>query len=143
MEYRVVVDTVVFVRSLLNPLSYSGRVIFTHTDQYRLILSAPVIREILEVLQRPEITRKIRFVAGMDTKRVLDLLSQAELVQLSEIPQASRDPKDDKFLATAVMGEADYVVSEDRDLLDLGEYRGIKIVDVETFLKLLKEDKAQ
>jgi putative PIN family toxin of toxin-antitoxin system len=101
------------------------------------------LSEILEVLQRPEITRKIRFVAGMDTRRVLDLLSQAELVQLSEIPQASRDPKDDKFLATAVMGEADYVVTEDRDLLDLEEHQGIKIVDVDTFLKILNEDKAQ
>ena len=143
MGHSVVIDTVVFVRSLLNPHSASGRVIFAHADEYRLILSAPIVREILEVLQRPEITSKIQFVAGMDTRRVLDLLSQAEIVELSSIPQVSRDPKDDKFLATAVAGEADYVISEDRDLLDLGEYQGIKIVDVATFLKILNEDKAQ
>ena len=143
MGHSVVIDTVVFVRSLLNPHSAPGRVIFAHTDEYRLILSAPIVREILEVLQRPEITSKIQFVAGMDTRRVLDLLSQAEIVELSSIPQVSRDPKDDKFLATAVAGEADYVISEDRDLLDLGEYQGIKIVDVATFLKILNEDKAQ
>ena len=63
-------------------------------------------------------------VAGMDTRRVLDLLSQAELVEISTIPADSRDLKDDKFLATAVLGQADYVVSEDRDLLDLGECQG-------------------
>ena len=143
MGHSVVIDTVVFVRSLLNPHSAPGKVIFAHADEYRLILSAPIVREILEVLQRPEITSKIQFVAGMDTRRVLDLLSQAEIVELSSIPQVSRDPKDDKFLATAVAGEADYVISEDRDLLDLGEYRGIKIVDVATFLKILNEDKAQ
>ncbi len=144
MGHRVVIDTVVFVRSLLNPYSAPGRLIFAHADEYRLILSAPIVREIVEVLQRPEITNKIRFVAGMDTRRVLDLLSQAELVELpADIPQVSRDPKDDKFLATAILGEADHVVSEDRDLLDLGEYRGIKIVDVATFLKLLNEDNAQ
>ena len=40
----------------------------------------------------------------------------------SVYPQVSRDPKDDKFLATAVASEADYVVSEDRDLLDLGAH---------------------
>jgi putative PIN family toxin of toxin-antitoxin system len=96
----------------------------------------------VEVLQRLEITNKIRFVAGMDTRRVLDLLSEAELVELPlDIPRVSRDPKDDKFLATAVVGEASYLVSEDRDLLDLGEYQGIKIVEVATFLKFLKEDK--
>jgi putative PIN family toxin of toxin-antitoxin system len=144
MSYSVVIDTVVFVRSLLNPYSFSGKLIFAHAVEYRLILSAPVIREILEVLQRPEITNKIRFVSGMDTRRVLNLLSQAELVELSSIPpQVSRDPKDDKFLATAVLGEADYVVSEDRDLLDVGEYQGMKIVNVATFLKILNEDKAQ
>ena len=143
MRYSVVIDTVVFVRSLLNPFSFSGRIFFAHADDYRLILSAPIIREVLEVLRRPEITQKIRFVAGMDTRRVLDLLSEAELVEVSDIPQISRDPKDDKFLATAVAGEADYVVSEDRDLLDLGEYQGIKIVDVGTFLKILNKDKAQ
>ena len=144
MGHRVVIDTVVFVRSLLNPHSAPGRLIFAHADEYRLILSAPIVREIVEVLQRPETTNKIRFGAGMDTRRVLDLLSEAELVELpADIPQVSRDPKDDKFLATAILGEADYVISEDRDLLDLGEYQGIKIVDVSAFLKILEEDKAQ
>jgi putative PIN family toxin of toxin-antitoxin system len=139
MRYSVVIDTVVFVRSLLNPYSFSGKLIFVHADDYQLILSTPIVREILEVLNRPEITSKIRFVAGMDTRRVLDLLSQAELVELSDIGQVSRDPKDDKFLATAIAGEADYVVSEDRDLLDLGEYQGIMILDVSAFLKILEE----
>jgi uncharacterized protein len=139
MRTSVVIDTVVFVRSLLNPYSAPGRLIFAHAQEYRLILSAPIVREILEVLKRPEITRKIRFVAGMDTRRVLDLLSQAELVELSDIPAVSRDPNDDKFIATAVLGGAEYIVSEDRDLLDIGEYQGIKIIDVATFLKILTE----
>lgn len=99
----------------------------------------PIVREIVEVLKRPEITSKIRFVGGMDARRVLDLLSQAELVEVAQIAQVSRDPKDDKFLATAVAGEADYVVPEDRDLLDIEEYEGIKIVDVGMFLKTLEE----
>jgi putative PIN family toxin of toxin-antitoxin system len=71
--------------------------------------------------------RKIQIVAAVDTRRVLDLLSQAELVELSDISQISRDPKDDKFLTTAVAGEAAYVVSADKDLLDLGEHQGIKM----------------
>jgi predicted nucleic acid-binding protein len=38
---------------------------------------------------------------------------------VADIPQVTRDPKDDKFLATATAGEAGYLVSEDPDLLDL------------------------
>src|SRR3954466_3942243 len=142
MRTSVFIDTVVFVRSLLNPYSAPGRLIFAHAEEYQLILSAPIVREIVEVLQRPEITRKIRFVAGMDTRRVLDLLSQAELVELSDIPAVTRDPNDDKFLATARAGGADYVVSEDRDLLDIEEYQGVKIIDVATFLKILTESES-
>ena len=126
-NYSVIIDTVVFVRSLLNPLSFSGRLIFAHADEYRLILSAPIVREILEIIQRLEITDKIRFVEGIDTRRVLDLLSEAELVELpaDNIPQVSCDPKDDKFLATAVLGDADHVVSEDGIYWILGSIRGI------------------
>jgi uncharacterized protein len=62
---------------------------------------------------------------------------------VADIPQVTRDPKDDKFLATAMAGEADYLVSEDRDLLDLGEHQGIKIVDVATFLKTSDEGESR
>ena len=54
----------------------------------------------------------------------------------------SRDPKDDKFLATAVRAGADYLVSEDQDLLVLGEHEGVEIVDAVTFLRLIEREPA-
>jgi predicted nucleic acid-binding protein len=48
-----------------------------------------------------------------------------------------RDPKDEIFIACAVEGEADYIVSWDKDLLDLGQYQGIKMVRAETFVAIL------
>jgi putative PIN family toxin of toxin-antitoxin system len=99
-----------------------------------------MIREILEVLQRPEITRKFRTVADFDLGRVLDLLAQAEVLETTELSAVSRDPKDDKILATAAAGSADYIVSEDRDLLDLVEYAGVRIVDTASFLGILLND---
>jgi len=39
------------------------------------------------------------------------------------------DPKDDKIIAAALESQASYIVSEDRHLLDLGEYQGIKIMN--------------
>jgi predicted nucleic acid-binding protein len=53
-------------------------------------------------------------------------------------PEISRDPQDDYLLALAVVHEADYLVTRDRDLLDLGEVVGVKIVDPVTFLALLR-----
>lgn len=136
---RAVFDTVVFVRGLLNPYSHSGNLVFAHADDYALVLSEPLVREILEVLRRPEITRKIRAVSGMDMGRLLDLFSQAELVEPATIPPVCRDPDDDKVLATAVAGRVDVIVSADKDLLDLAAFQGITIVDVGTFLSMLEE----
>ena len=135
---KVVFDTVVFVRSLLNPFSRSGRLVFECADDYTLVLSPPLIREILEVLQRPEITRKFRAVEDLDMRRVLDLLAQATIVELDDVPAISRDPKDDTILATADVGDVDYIVSEDRDLVILKAHGRAKIVDTETFLRLFE-----
>ena len=135
---RVVFDTVVFVRSLLNPYSQAGKLVFAYADGYALVLSEPVVREILEVLQRPEISRKIRAVAEMDMGKLLDLFSQAELVEPTAIPSVCRDANDDKFLATAVAGGVDVIVSADKDMLDLEVYQGIVIVDMAAFLGMLE-----
>jgi len=41
---------------------------------------------------------------------------------------ACRDKADNRFLEAAVAGKADYIISSDRDLLDLKEFEGIKIL---------------
>lgn len=135
---KVIFDTVVFVRSLLNPQSFWGRLVFKHTSDYRLIVSPQILVEILEVLQRPELTAKFPVLQGRDIKTILQIIGQAEVVEVSNIPSVSRDPKDDKFIATALKAKAHYLVSADLDLLDLKAYAGVKIIDAETFLKLLE-----
>jgi hypothetical protein len=134
---RVVFDTVVFVRALINPRNRAGQLVFTRANEYTLVLSPPIIQEILEVLSRPEISRKFRAVAGIDLRRVIDLFAAGEIVEFDETPSVSRDPKDDKFLVTARLGKAEFLVSEHRDLLDLSPYEGIEVVDTVTFLRLL------
>src|SRR5262245_9087729 len=110
---KAVFDTVVFVRALINPHGLWGRLIFAHYARYQLCLCQPVVEEIVEVLHRPELTRKFRTLPGLDVGAVLGLLAQALLVEPAAIPPASRDVKDDKFLATAIAARAQYLVSED------------------------------
>ena len=74
---RAVFDTVVFVRALINPFGVWGRLIFQHGHAYALIISPPVVEEILEVLHRPELTRRFRSLAGLDVARVIEILDQA------------------------------------------------------------------
>ena len=135
---KVVFDTVVFVRCLINPHSLWGRVVFSHYQDYQLFVSPPVLREILEVLRRPELTRKFRAFARLDVDRVLELLATAQVVEIPIIPSASRDLKDDKFLATGETGQVDYLVSEGQDLLVLKVFKGFKIIDTKSFLAILE-----
>lgn len=135
--HRVVFDTVIFVRSLINRSGLWGRLVFTHGERYRLIISEQIAVEILEVLHRPELTRKYRGVASANLQTILDILASAEIVAVGEVPAVSRDPKDDKFLATATQAGAEYLVSEDQDSLVLQEYEGVRIVNAATFLDFL------
>jgi len=131
-------DTGFFVRSLINPSSRCGRIVFEYSDRYRLFVSEPVVREIVEVLNRPELRRKFNSLAALDFRRVLELMGEAEVVELSQTPAVSRDPKDDKFVATAVAAEADYLVTEDNDLLVLEDYGRTVILSTAEFLGVLE-----
>ncbi len=135
---RVVLDTVVFVRALINPHSQSGRLLSDYADQYTLLVSKPTTQEILKVLQRPELVRKYKTLGRINLRQMIDLVTQAEFVELGEIPSIVRDPKDDAVVATAIAGQANYIVSEDDDLLDLKQVSGIPIVDTRTFLEQLE-----
>jgi putative PIN family toxin of toxin-antitoxin system len=86
---------------------------------------------------------RLRSVSATDRERFIDLLTEQEVVEIDDVPAVSRDPKDDKFLATAVAAGAHYIVSEDRDLLDLVEYQGVQIVDAAAFLSILQQEHEQ
>ena len=59
--------------------------------------------------------------------------------QLPEISVIERDPKDDMIIACAVAASANYIVSRDKDLLDLGKYQDIQIVAPENFMQMLRD----
>jgi putative PIN family toxin of toxin-antitoxin system len=137
---RVVCDTVVFVRALINPKSRAGRLLFDFAGSYILIISKPTAKELLEVIQRPELTRKNNSLAKVHTRRVIDLLSRAEAVEIGAAAPVVRGPKDDIFVATALEALVDYLVSEDKDLIVLGTRLGVPIISTQTFLEILERE---
>ena len=135
----VVLDTVVLVRGLINPYGVWGRVVFERAGEYRLVVSPPLLAEYLEVIARPELTRKFRSLPN-HMRDLLDLLSRADVVTFDTLPAFARDPKDAHVLATALHGAVDYLVSADNDLLDLGTYAGIPILSAPAFLGRLEDE---
>jgi putative PIN family toxin of toxin-antitoxin system len=136
---RAVLDTDVFLRGLLNPHSRCGTLLEEVAQRYTLVLSPALIQEILEVLQRPWLRRKYPRLAGLDLSGLLALFEQAEVVESDRVPKVCRDPDDDQILACAAHGQADFLVTEDHDLLDLATYRAIRICRPAEFLARLEE----
>lgn len=139
---KAVIDTVVFVRALINPHSRSGRLLFTDLlDRYTVVLSAAIIEEILDVVFRPILhSRFPQMASPPHVQAILELIQGAEVVEPAVVLHVCRDPSDDKFLECAMAGSADCVVTEDLDLLDLRQFEGIKLLTVAEFVKLLETE---
>jgi len=135
---RVVLDTVIFVRALINPKGRLGRLLFEHADKYVIVLSPEIVKEILDVINRPELHRRFPEMADLPRMDlVLSRLEEAEVVEPRERLDVCRDPNDNKFFECAVAARADYIVSEDKDLLVVAEYKGIRTVSAAEFLTIV------
>ncbi|MCI0495429.1 putative toxin-antitoxin system toxin component, PIN family [candidate division KSB1 bacterium] len=129
-KIKAVVDTNIFVSGIISPKGPPRKIIVVAKDRkFDLITSAQINEEILEVLHRNHIYEKYHL-----TEQVIDdicaLLYEGSLIieGLYSIKFGAPDLKDDKFLATALEGNADYVVSGDPHLLNLGCYHKIEII---------------
>lgn len=59
----------------------------------------------------------------------------AELVKVSAQVNVCRDPKDNFLLALAIDGTADYLLTGDKDLLDLVQLGTTRIITITQFLE--------
>lgn len=65
---------------------------------------------------------------------MLALVEAGVLVDITESVEICRDPKDNMILELAICGNADVIVTGDKDLLDLDPFRGIVVVTPQTYL---------
>jgi putative PIN family toxin of toxin-antitoxin system len=72
---------------------------------------------------------------NIEISEILNLMAvHAEIIQSSTLPdQVCEDPDDDKFIACALSGKVDFIISGDKKLLQLSEYEGIRILKPRTF----------
>ena len=137
---RIVVDTSVLIRYLIKPSVAIRDLIEVRWlgDEVQMVTASELIEELAGVLERDYIQALIHPPEG---QALLDAIHiKAEIVPpLGTIPTYSRDPKDDKFVACALVGEAEYIITVDKDLLVLEALQGVRMVTPDEFRALLKE----
>ena len=136
MTLRVVIDTSALVSYLLTRGKIMRLIIAAWQEgEIDLVASPQTIAELTAVISRPEIFQ--RSVAPF--ANLIESLSQwlVHVPGKLDLAGACRDPKDDKFLACAVEGQAAYLISSDQDLLDVGMYQNVAILNPGQFLAAL------
>jgi putative PIN family toxin of toxin-antitoxin system len=145
---KVVVDTNLFVSGSIlkrgNP--YELLEAWRH-KAFVLLMSDVLETEIAEVLVRPEIKEKYH-LTDEEVADTLRLLKTDALLTspAPTLPVVLRDPKDEKVLAVALGGQAEYLVTGDGDLLavkDSPDLLGLQIVRPTAFLALLKTKRGE
>lgn len=134
----VVIDTQLVLRATLNERSLPAKILFDLGKHYILALSPEIRAEFDDVLNRPSIRAKFTTITDVVVERTLAVLDGGQQFVLEEIPPVSRDPKDDIFLATAVISGARYLVTEDKDLLVIGSHHGTRILNAVDFLQAIQ-----
>ena len=143
---RVVLDTNVFVSSLLVKVGVPAQIIDAWRDRrYVLVMSPAIIAEMRSTLNYPRIRRKYS-ITDEDVEGLIVLVQHDGLLVPGEADVAGAiptDPTDEKILACALDGRADLVVSGNLHLLDLVQYQGIPILNARQFLERLAAEEAK
>jgi putative PIN family toxin of toxin-antitoxin system len=140
-----VFDCVVLLQAAATPRGAAGACLeFVESGAVNLFLSPAILKEARDVFARPAIRK--RFPKLTDDKVERYLLKVATLgTMVADVPsvmQVARDPKDEPYLNLAIARHASFLVTRDKDLLDLmnddsfrAAYPKLAIVDPVVFLK--------
>ncbi len=136
---RVVLDTNVIISGVITDHGAPFQVLERwRNSEFAIITSEPILKEVERVLNYPKIKRKRHLTEG-NIRDVMELLQKYGIVTPANITieTVPEDPTDNKFVVAAVEAGADYIVSGDRHLRDIGSYHGIRIVSPDEFLRVL------
>ena len=133
---RIVLDTNVLISALIKkgkPRNLFDQAI---VGEIQLVLSEPILEEFIKVAKKKKFRPYFRNSEAVNFIALLERVS--EFVQVRSKVDITRDKSDNMVLATALDGNAKYVVSGDEDLLAVREFKGIKVLTVDQMLKILR-----
>lgn len=137
---KVVFDTNILISSLIK--NGKPRLLWNLVTigKIHLVLSKQILEEFVEVAAREKLRK---YVTENDIRIFLESIKEiASFVRVRHKFKAIKeDPDDDIILDTAYDGKVDYIVSGDKHLLDLEEFKGMKIVTASKMLEIIGKNK--
>ena len=131
---KVVLDTNVLIDGFRDEYSYEKRIIDAIIKgEIEGFANRQTVQENKLILRR--------LIDSPDYEQELnDFFSQVNLVVNRHNIHVVSDPEDNKILESAVEAKADYLITNDRDLLEMNDFRGIKITRAADFWVKYKDE---
>src|SRR5450432_3795346 len=129
---RIIIDTNLWISFLITKdFTKLDEIIFSRHGI--LIFSQELLDEFLDVARRPKFRR---FFSASDIEEILETIDEyADFVKVQTQIEVCRDAKDNFLLSLSVDGNADFLLTGDKDLLDLIKFGETSIITISDFLK--------
>ncbi|MBI1900886.1 MAG: putative toxin-antitoxin system toxin component, PIN family [Planctomycetia bacterium] len=148
MTARAVFDSMVFLQAAASPEGPARRCLrLVDQGEVALFVSNEILDEVRDVLTRLKTRRRFPLLTFEKAVAFLENVKD-KAVAFSQVPRVvslPRDPKDEPYLNLAVAAGAQFLVTRDRDLLDLMQdqtfraaHPGLSIVDPVAFLQSIE-----
>ncbi len=133
--HRVVIDTNVLVSGIIQKKGFPYKVVKSwEDDDLVLLTSEPLINEVSKVLHYEKIRVRYSLKDEEIKQALLNLMRYSIFV--NDPPKLNvirEDTSDNIIFAAAIEDKADYIISGDSHLLNLGSYKGIRILTPKEF----------
>jgi len=136
-KIKAVLDTNILVSMLFRKTLAREFSNLVEERKVELYSSEAILEELARVITYPKVERIFEEV-GIGKKSALEALSaMLKIVRpRMKINVIKEDLNDNKILECAIKAKAQYIVSGDKHLLNLGKFKGVKIVTARAFIDL-------
>ncbi|MFZ2905679.1 MAG: putative toxin-antitoxin system toxin component, PIN family [Cyclobacteriaceae bacterium] len=132
---KVIIDTNIWISFLIGKelQDLRDRIV---NEKIKVITTDQLINEIRLVTSREKLKKYFSQEKVSDLISLLNIL--ADKVKIKKIDEICRDPKDDFLLALSKESKANYLITGDKDLLDIKVYGRTKILTVKQFKEKIR-----
>lgn len=128
---KLVIDTNIWISFIISKnLNKLDEILINKNT--RLLFSNELLQELEATITKPKLQKYFNNNALDEMLNVFD--PYIDFINVSSKINVCRDLKDDFLLALAKDGKADYLITGDKDLLDLGCFENTIIIKIADFL---------
>ena len=131
--HRVILDTNLWISFLITK-DYTKLDFILFSKKATLLFSEELMDEFLEVIKRPRLKK---YFDNADVQKLISIINEyAELISVKNKVNICRDEKDNFLLSLAIEGQANFLITGDKDLLIIRKVETTKIISISDYINI-------